>query len=236
MKVFRVILAAYAAVALSGCDHAFQNSAERNYARAEKKLAQQEYTEAVLWYEASVDGTPETAEVHYKLGLIYEDQIKDPVSAIHHLQRYLALAPTGPHAKEALKFLKEDQLKLSASLGNGATISQEEAKRVKNSNLELQKKILQLKDEIEAANKARAAAYKAMGGGKNAGGLKPEQTQKPLVPGTRTYTVEPGDTFASIARKFYKNNSARWKDIQDANFGIVEGTAKIKPGMELMVP
>ena len=66
--------------------------------------------------------------------------------------------------------------------------------------------------------------------------ISPEQTQKPLLPGVRTYTVGPGDTFASIARKFYKNNAARWKDIQDTNFGTVEGTAKIKPGMVLMIP
>jgi len=189
----------------------------------------------VLLYEASLDGTPKTAEIHYKLGLIYEDQIPAPVSAIHHFQRYLALAPKGAHAKEAQKFLKEDQLKLSATLGNGATVSQEEARRMKNNNLELQKKILQLKDELEAANKAKVAAYKAMGS-KGGGGFKPEQTQKPLLPGVPTYTVEPGDTFASISRKFYKNNAARWKDIQDANFGTVEGTAKIKPGMVLMIP
>jgi len=233
MKTLRIALAVCAVAALPGCDQAFQNSAERNYAQAEKKFDQQEYAQAVLLYEASLDATPKTAEVHYKLGLIYEDQIKEPVSAIHHFQRYLALDPKGAHAKDAQKFLKEDILKLSATLGNGATVSQEEAKRIKNTNLELQKKIVQLKGELEEAQKARAAAFKAAGG--KIGALT-QQTQKPLIPGVRTYTVEPGDTFASIARKFYKNNSARWKTIQDANFGAMEGTAKIKPGMVLMVP
>ena len=231
----RLALAVCIAALLSGCDQMFQDKAEQNRAQAEKKFALQEFPEAVLLYEASLDGTPKTAEIHYKLGLIYEEQIKAPVSAIHHFQRYLELAPTGPHAREAQKFLKEDQLKLSALLGNGATVSQEEARRMKNTNLELQKKILQLKDELEAANKAKAAAYKAAG---SKGGplIKPEQIQKPLVPGVRTHTVQPGDTFASISRKFYNNNAARWKDIQDANFGTMEGTAKLKPGMVLMVP
>ena len=230
----RITLLLCAAAGLCGCDQAFQNTNQRDLSLAEKKCAQQDYPEAVLLYEAALDGTPQTAEVHYKLGLIYDDQIKAPVSAVHHFQRYLDLAPDGPHAKEAQKFLKEDQLKLSAALGSGATVSQEEARRLKNANLELQKKILQLKDDLEAANKARAAAYKAAGG-KNAAG-KPEQVQKPLTPGVRTYTVGPGDTLASISRKFYKNNSARWKDIQDANFDLMDGTAKIKPGMVLMVP
>ena len=222
-----------------------QDKSERNFAQAEKKYALQEYPEAVQLYEAALDGTPKTAQIHYKLGLIYEEKINAPVSAIHHFQRYLELAPKGAHAREAAKFLKEDQLKLSASLGNGATVSQEEAKRIKNSNLELQQKVLQLKNELEAAQKAKVAAVKATaakgtptkaGAPKETTPAKPEQTQKPLLPGVRTYTVQKGDTFAAISRKFYKNNAARWKEIQKANFGDMEGTAKLKPGMVLMVP
>ena len=233
MKGIWITLAICTAVVLTGCDQAFKSSSERDLSAAEKKFAQKDYAEAVLLYEAALDGTPATAEVHYKLALIYEDKIKSPVSAIHHFQRYLAMVPKGGHAKEAEKFLKEDQLKLSASLGNGATISQEDSKRIRNANLELQKKNLELKEQLEEANKAKAAAYKAMGG--KAGGVKPEQVQKALVPGVRTYTVGSGDTFASIANKFYKNKG-RWQKIQDANFSNVEGTAKIKPGMVLMVP
>lgn len=228
------LLALAALLPLAGCDRAFQDPSERSLALADKKFAEQAYPESVLLYEASVDGTLKTAEVHFKLGLIYDEQIKEPISAIHHFQRYLAIAPQGQHAKDAEKFVKEDQLKLAAALGKGATVSQEDAKRLKNANLEMQNKILQLKADLEESNKARAAAYKAMGSIK---GLKPEQMQlqKPLIEGVRTYTVGPGDTLASIARKFYKNN-ARWKTIQDANFGPMEGTAKLKPGMVLMVP
>ncbi|MEI6562601.1 MAG: LysM peptidoglycan-binding domain-containing protein [Verrucomicrobiota bacterium] len=232
----RLALAVCIAVLFTGCEQMFQDKGERYFAQAEKKYALQEYREAVLLYEASLDGTAKTAEIHYKLGLIYEEKINVPVSAIHHFQRYLELAPKGAHAREAQKFLKEDQFKLAASLGNGATVSQEEAKRIKNTNLELQKKIVELKEELDAAQKAKVAASKATAGGKGGAPAKPEQTQKPLKPDVRTYTVQPGDTFASISRKFYKNNAARWKEIQSANFGSVEGTAKLKPGMVLMVP
>lgn len=228
----RLCLAAAALLGLSGCDQAFQNSAERNLAQAERKFAQKEYAEAVTLYEASLDGTPKTAEVHFKLGLMYDDQIKNPVAAIHHFQRYLEMTPDGPRARDAQRFLKEDQVKLIAQLGHGASVSQEEGKRIKNANQELQKQIIKLKDDLETSNKARAAAYKALGA---KGGPKMEQVQKPLVDGTRTYTVGPGDTLASIARKFYKNN-AKWKAIQDANFEPMEGTAKLKPGMVLMIP
>ncbi|XHR28140.1 MAG: tetratricopeptide repeat protein [Chthoniobacteraceae bacterium] len=220
------------ALALTGCDQAFQDRAERSGVQADQKAANGQYDEAIPLYESALDGTPKTAETHFKLGIIYEEQLKDPVGAIHHFQRYLAMSPAGPHAKDAQRFLKEDQMKLGAALGNGATVSQEDAKRLKNANLEMQKKIVQLKSDLEAAVKARIEAYKALG---KAGGPKPEQTQKPLREGVRTYTVGPGDTLASIARKFY-NNSAKWKNIQDANFEPMDGTAKLKPGMVLMVP
>jgi nucleoid-associated protein YgaU len=226
------LAAACCLVTLSGCDQAFQDRAQRNAAQADRKAAEQDYKEAIRLYEAAMDGTPQTAEIHFKLGLIYEEQVKDPVGAIHHFERYLAVTPDGPHARDAQRFLKEDKLKLSAALGNGATISQEDAKRLKNANLEMQKKIVQLKTDLETAVKARSEAYKALG---KAGGPKMEQVQKPLQEGVRTYTVGSHDTLASIAKKFY-NNSAKWKNIQDANFEPMDGTAKIKPGMVLMVP
>jgi nucleoid-associated protein YgaU len=68
-----------------------------------------------------------------------------------------------------------------------------------------------------------------------AGGKKGEQVQKPVPPGGRTHVVVAHETLATIAAKYYKNK-ARWKDIQDANFYSVDGTAKIRPGMTLYIP
>ena len=226
--------AALMLVALTGCDQLFQNHAERDLADAEQKYSSGDYPDAVLLYEAALDGTPKTAEAHYKLALIYDDKLNQPMSAIHHFQRYLDLDPAGSHVKDTQRFLKEVRLKLAAASGNGATVTQDEAVRLKNDNLALRKKNMELRADLENASKARAAAFKAMG--PKAGLLfKQEQVQKPLVDGVRTYTVEPGDTLASISRKFYKG-SGRWKDIQDANFNALEGTAKLKPGMTLMIP
>jgi nucleoid-associated protein YgaU len=68
-----------------------------------------------------------------------------------------------------------------------------------------------------------------------AGVKKGEQVQKPIPAGARTHVVEPHETLASIAQKYYKSK-ARWKQIQDANFYPLEGTATIKPGMTLIIP
>ena len=60
-------------------------------------------------------------------------------------------------------------------------------------------------------------------------------TKKPIPADARTYTVKAGDTLAKISQMFYKN-STRANDIQSANFNRSSGTAKIKPGMVLIIP
>lgn len=231
-RAVAVLACVLVAVVFTGCDQLFENRSERNLVIADKKAAEGDYRAAVVAYEASLDGTPRTAEVQYKLGLIYDDKLLQPISAMHYFQRYLDLEPNGAHAKDARAFFKEDRLKMVAELGNGATVPQEEAVHLKNDNLALRKQVVELRAELEAEAHERALALKEMGknGEKGRG-----QEQKPLVPGVRTYVVEPGDTLASISRKFY-HSAARWKDIQDANFNALEGTAKLKPGMTLMIP
>ena len=65
-------------------------------------------------------------------------------------------------------------------------------------------------------------------------GGKPNASNKP-APGSHSYQVQPGDTLASISRKFYKTK-ARAKDIQDANLNSVPDAAKLKTGEVLIIP
>jgi nucleoid-associated protein YgaU len=218
---------------LTGCERLSNPRAAEETEQAEQKLAAGDPQSAVLLYEAALDGTADTAEIHFKLALIYDDHLQQPISALHHFRRYLALAPAGPYAKEARKFADNDELKLAASLGGGASLPQDAAVRLKNDNLTLRKQNLELRAQLEAAKKTVAALQKSSG--IKGQPIEPPQEQKPLVPGVRTYTVERGDTLASISRKFYKT-PARWKQIQDANFNAMKGTAKLRPGMMLMVP
>lgn len=213
------LLVAAALFALSGCEQLFQNGATRAIEQAEKKEKEGDHEAAVRLYESALDGTPKCAEVHYRLALIYDDKIKDAVSATHHFQRYLALLPRGPHAKDARRFAEADELKIITSFSKGAFVTQEDAVRLKNDNLALRKQLM----ELHAQRAAPAL---------NAAG---NSSRKPIPAGAGTYTVEPGDTLASISRRFFKT-SGRWKDIQDANFNSLSGTVKLKPGMTLMIP
>jgi protein O-mannosyl-transferase len=52
---------------------------------------------AIETYEQALNRYPQSVEVHYNLGVLYH-RIGEPVRAIRHLERALALAPNGPLA------------------------------------------------------------------------------------------------------------------------------------------
>jgi tetratricopeptide (TPR) repeat protein len=67
---------------------------------AETKAREGDYARAINLYEAALDGSPNSAEVHYQLALIYDDKMNDPLNALHHFKRFLALDPTSKRAQE----------------------------------------------------------------------------------------------------------------------------------------
>ena len=52
---------------------------------------------------------------------------------------------------------------------------------------------------------------------------------------TRRYTVQPGDTLASIAQRFY-GNTADWPRLYQANRSVIQNPGVIYPGEVLIVP
>jgi len=206
---------------LPACNRLFDKGSEENTFAADKKAAAGDYRAAVSLYEAALDGTPKSAEVHYKLALLYDDKLKSPLDALHHMDRYLELAPNGPHIKDAKAYKKEGEVKLLTELAKGSPITQQEAIRLKNDNQTLREQL----NALRAQKALPAATVNAKG----------EAVQRAIPPGAKTHVVQPGETFSTIAQKYFKNK-ARWKEIQDLNFNSAEGTVKIKPGMVLMIP
>src|SRR5207247_6650524 len=87
---------------LAWCDRVGNSRYAQLMQDADNKSAQGDFERAVNLYEAVLDDSPRGAEVHYKLALLYDDKLNDPVNALHHFKRYLALSQNGPHEK-ALK-------------------------------------------------------------------------------------------------------------------------------------
>jgi len=188
---------------------------------ADTKSAQGDFARAINLYEAALDDSPRCAEVHYKLALLYDDKLTDPVSALHHFRRYLALSPTGAHANDVKNSIKHDEIAALTVLSGDSVITRSEAAHLRNENLNLHK-------ELEArAVPARSVTDKLQEGDT---GSKKTASKK----GDRNYVVQSGDTLFSISRKFYKSPK-RWKDILNANRKSIHDPKKLTVGQTLVI-
>ena len=189
---------------------------------AESKSAQGDFARAVDLYEAALDDSESIrkAEVHYKLALLYDDDLHDPVSALHHFKRYLALSPNGPHVKEVKESIKRDEIAALTALSGDSIITRAEAARLRNENLTLHKEL-----EVRPAS-PRIALEKSQGNDSKKHGLKKAG---------QTYIVQSGDTLFSISRKFYESPK-HWKDILEANKKNIRDPKDLTVGQTLIIP
>ena len=178
MKALAKALLALALLTAPGCDRLFDKGSKDAIAAAEKRASAGDYRAAAALYEAALDGTAKTADLHYRLALLYADKLKSPLDAVHHLDRYLDLAPAGPRAKDAKTLKKEDENKVLQQLSNGTPSTQAEAIRLKNENQLLREKLERLNSQ-----KPPPPAV---------AGTKGEPVKKPIPPDARTYTVQSG--------------------------------------------
>src|ERR1700720_3190471 len=95
---------------LASCERMITPRNTQLVKEADWKAAQGDYLWAINLYEAALDGTPQSAEVHYKLALLYDDKMNDPLNALHHFKRYLTLSIKGSHASEAKNSMNRDEI------------------------------------------------------------------------------------------------------------------------------
>lgn len=207
-------------ILLPACDRMVTSRSAQLVKEADWKAAQGDYLWAINLYEAALDGTPQSADVHYKLALVYDDKLNDPLHALHHFKRYLVLNPNGTHAVEVKDFIKRDEVALGTSLSGDSVVTRAEAARLRNENLSLRKQVDSSKprpaDKLQTRKSESEKADSKKGG-------------------AHTYTVKEGDTLASISRKFYKT-SKRSGDILDANEKKIDDPENLKPGQTLKIP
>jgi LysM repeat protein len=228
LKIFATIIGFDLAFAFGACDRMITPRSAQVIKDAEAKSADGNYLRAITLYESALDGSAKSADIHYRLALLYDDKLHDPLNALHHFKRYLTLAPTGPHATEVKNFMKKDELELGTSLSGDSVVTRSEAARLKNENLALRK---ELEDQRTGLHNT-ATEKTPLGNSPNG---KTESASKAPVGKSRTYVVRDGDTLASISRKFYKS-SGHWKKILHANRSIVDNPAKLQPGQTLTIP
>lgn len=226
-KTFATALILGLAWSIGGCDGMITSRQAQVIKDAESKTADGNYLRAITLYESALDGSAKSAEIHYRLALLYDDKMHDPLNALHHFKRYLTLAPSGPHASEVKNFMKKDELELGTSLSGDSVVSRAEAARLKNENLTLRKELEEQRARISGVSPEKTSSDGRNEKTSDAAGKTPRAS--------RTYVVREGDTLASISRRFYKS-SGKWKKIRDANRSIVSDPGKLKAGQTLTIP
>src|SRR2546430_14451484 len=201
IAIASVWLSLFFACGFLGCDRLTSSRYTQLMQDADSKSEQGDFARAINLYEAALDDSPRCAEIHYKLALLYDDKLNDPISALHHFKRYLALSPDGPHANEVKKSMKHDEIAALTALSGDSVIPRSEAAQLRNENLNLRKQL-----------EARTASLRI---GSEKSQTKDASSKKiASKKGDRSYVVQPGDTFFSISRKFYKSSN-HWKEIRD---------------------
>src|SRR5207302_8419716 len=136
-----VCLSIFSACGFSSCDRVMTSRYAQLVKDADGKSAQGDFLRAIDLYEAALDDSPRCAEIHYKLALLYDDKLNDPISALHHFKRYLALSPDGPHANEVKKSMKHDEIAALTALSGDSVIPRSEAAQLRNDTLNLRKEL-----------------------------------------------------------------------------------------------
>ena len=233
------LLGLFAVVLLPGCERTeglfAPRQRERDLRTATARQQAGDDRGAAAAFEASLDGTANTADGHFRLALLLNDRLNDPLGAAYHFHRYLDLAPEGKHAREAKTALANVETTLATRLGNGTLLTRSEALKIKEENVVLRRQIGDLQTELTTRPPAVSGPTAGLPANPVVSAAIRAAQEKARQSG-KTYQVLPGDTPEKIAVKLYRNK-ARANDILDANYNLLGGSAKkLKPGMTLLIP
>jgi len=224
---------------------------ERNpyYIQGIKHRRQSEYAEAAAGFEKCLRLSPQSAEAHLQLGMLYEDHLLEPVRALYHYKAYLRKRPGGRNAGVAEKSAKRLEQKLAGEWGALYGVEsrteepearmqqlQDEKKRLEEQKSFLLQKLRRINAKLVEARQTvsklrserlKAAAEKMQ---PSASGTSYENEER-----VTTYVVEKGDTLISIARRMY-DDGALWDELRDFNKSTLDGRTTLRVGEKLSIP
>ncbi len=180
-----------------------------HFGKAEFFYDQGDYQRAAEMYLKALVINPENSEACLKLGLIYDDNLKDKKRAAFYYQECLRLEPDTERAPLVRGWL-EDALAEGTVPAVPAPDRSQSARRP---------------DREETSPPPAASPI-------------PTPVPSPQPAGraaTASYTVSGGDTLAGIARKLYGDPNA-WKRIFEANRDQLESPHALRVGQELKIP
>ncbi|MGB0413793.1 MAG: Cell division protein CpoB [Coraliomargarita sp.] len=232
---------------------------EKQYHRAKRYKDQGRTSDALTAFLGVIDARRDAPESHLEAGNIYLREMKDPVRAIYHFNRYLEFKPQSDQAPQVRQLIetaeKEFARQLPAQPYSGELDRLDLLEMVKNLRkehetmkrelAESQKRVRQLESMLGDARRAPPAQTTNITPlpqtrptptttvTASASPAPPASPAPESVP--RSYTVQSGDSLSTISRKFYGTPS-RWIDIYQANRDRLSSENALRVGQELRIP
>ena len=97
------LLAAALWLAACGCSPMDQgpleDEKEPHYVLGKSRVNAMDYPRAIEAFEESLEANPHSAQAHYQLAMLFENQESDPAAAIYHYQQFLKYNPKAENAE-----------------------------------------------------------------------------------------------------------------------------------------
>ncbi len=158
--------------------------------------------------------------------------MEDYVRAIYHYQRYLELRSDTEKKQMVEDMIMWAKVSFAAGFAENPSTDLQHIATLQKKNKMLQAHIEDLEKRIRDLEGNSSTATPASPGTGSAIDLPAPRAVKP---GERSYTVRQGDTLSSIAKSMY-NNSAKWKDIYEANKKTMKDPKTLREGQVLVIP
>lgn len=256
VTLFALFVGLFSGCAPSGVELVSETD-EKQYQLAQDYKSQGRMEEALSAFHRVIDARRDSPESHFEAGYIYLNDLKDPVRAIYHFDRYLQFKPQSPQAAQVRQLIetaqKEFARQLPAQPYQGELDRIDLMELVKNLKLEndslkrdlvaAQARVQQLQTMVGQARSVPVAqntqqANVAQPRANTAQVQEPRQVA-PTTPNPatvpRTHTVQSGDTLSTISSRYYGTPS-RWIDIYQANRDRLRSENALKVGQVIRIP
>ncbi|MEN9574759.1 MAG: hypothetical protein RL514_2614 [Verrucomicrobiota bacterium] len=125
---------------------------EPNFLRGQELRKQLDHQSAAEAFERALEANPRSAAAHFELGLLFEQHLNEPATAIYHFERYLKLLPKSDKAeivRQRASNCKMELAKLFLIAPNNAPSAQKELDKLKAEVERLSLENNQLRRQLE---------------------------------------------------------------------------------------
>jgi LysM repeat protein len=157
-----LLLAAALLLAVAGCSPmdsgSMDEEKEPHYVLGKSRVNAFNYTGAIEAFEESLEANPHSAQAHFQLAMLYENQdsVADPAAAIYHYQQYLKYDPNAENADLIRQHVATCKQKLAENVNSlpSTSAAQLQLEKLADENRRLHEQLAQWQAYYEAQKAA----------------------------------------------------------------------------------